>query len=174
MCFEGKPQDLLLRLARHELDAVLTDTPVDAHYNVNAFNHLLGESALTVFAPAADAPKYRRGFPGSLDGAPFLLPTRNTAMRRELDRWFAKNEVLPDVRAEFEDMALLKVFAADGLGLFALPTVVEAEVRRQCGVHVAGRIDEVRERFYVITLERRLRHAAVTRIVQGARDKLFA
>ncbi len=172
-CYEGKPPELLARLARQELDAVVADTPVDGQ-QINAFNHLLGESALTVFAPVKDAPRYRRGFPRSLDGAPFLLPTPNTAMRRELDRWFAAAGIHPDTCAEFEDMALLKAFAADGLGLFALPTVVEADVRRQCGAHVVGRIEEARERIYVITLQRRVHHAALTAIVRGAREKLFA
>jgi LysR family transcriptional activator of nhaA len=173
-CFEGKPVDLVTRLARGELDAVLADTPVDPQYHVNAFNHLLGESGLTVFASAADAPRYRAGYPGSLDGAPFLLPTRSSVMRREMDRWFSAQRIYPDVRAEFEDMALLREFAADGLGLFVLPTVVEGDVRRHCRAHVVSRIEDVRERFYVITLQRRVRHAAVTAIVQGAREELFA
>jgi LysR family transcriptional activator of nhaA len=174
VCYEGKPAELLGRLVREELDAVLADTPVDVHHHVNAFNHLLGESGVTVFAPPSDAARYRAGFPGSLTGAPFLLPTRNTALRRELDRWFAANQVVPHVIAEFEDMALLKSFAADGLGLFALPTVVDRDVRRQCGAHVVGRIEDVRERFYVITLERRVVHDAVRAIVQGARQRLFS
>ena len=174
ICYEGKPAELLGRLAKEELDAVLTDTPVDSHHHINAFNHLLGESGLTVFAPAADAPRYRAGFPASLAGAPFLLPTHNTAMRRELERWFASEDVYPDVIAEFEDMALLKSFAADGLGLFALPTVVERDVRRQCGAHVVARLEDVRERFYVITVQRRVNHEAIQAIVQGARRKLFA
>ncbi|MDJ0974515.1 MAG: LysR family transcriptional regulator [Planctomycetota bacterium] len=174
VCYEGKPPDLLTRLAREEIDAVLTDTPVDATYHVNAFNHLLGESAITVFAPEGDAARYRRKFPESLDGAPWLLPTRDTALRRELDRWFGRMQLHPDIQAEFEDLALLKAFARDGLGLFALPSVVESDVRRQCNARVVGRIDEVRERFYVITLERRVRHGAVSEIVAGARKELFA
>ena len=174
VCFEGKPAELLGRLAREELDCVLADTPVDPRHHVSAFNHLLGESGMTVFAPPADARRYRAAFPRSLDGAPFLLPTRNTSMRRELERWFTAHDVHPDVRAEFEDMALLKTFASDGLGVFALPTLIEADVRRQCGAHVVGRIEEVRERFFVITLERRVRHESVNAIVQRARTKLFA
>jgi LysR family transcriptional activator of nhaA len=174
VCYEGKPPDLLSRLAREEIDAVLTDTPVDATYHVSAFNHLLGESDVAVFAPTADAPRYRRKFPQSLDGAPFLLPTRDTALRLELDRWFGREKLHPDIQAEFEDMALLKAFARDGLGLFALPSVVESEVRRQCDARVVGRLDDVRERFYVITLERRVRHQAVSAIVTGARKALFA
>lgn len=174
ICYEGKPQDLLTRLAREEIDAALTDTPVDATYHVNAFNHLLGESHVTVFAPEKEAAKYRRRFPQSLDGAPFLLPTRDTALRRELDRWFGRMEIHPDIQAEFEDAALLKAFARDAHGLFALPSVVEADVRRQCDARVVGRIEDVRERFYVITLERRVRHAAVSAIVSGARKELFA
>ncbi len=174
LCYEGKPAELLGRLVREQLDAVIADTPVDPHHHVNAFNHLLGESGMTIFAPPADARRYRTRFPQSLDGAPFLLPADNTSMRRELERWFSANDIHPDIRAEFEDMALLKTFAADGLGVFALPTVVEQDVRRQCSAHVVGRVEEVRERFYVITLERRVRHKAINAIVQRARTKLFS
>ncbi len=174
LCVEGKPVELLARLAREELDAVLTDTPVDASLPVNAFNHLLGESRVSIFGPKGDATRMRRGFPESMDGAPFLLPASSTALRRELDRWFRKMRIHPDVVAEFEDMALLKAFARDGLGLFALPSVVEADVLRQCDARVVGHVDEVRERFYVITLERRVQNNAVAAIVGSARTALFA
>jgi LysR family transcriptional activator of nhaA len=81
--------------------------------------------------------------------------------------------VKPKVIAEFEDSALLKAFGADGLGVFSAPTVVESEVMAQYGVEVIGRSDEVKERFYAISAERRLKHPAVVAISDAARQDLF-
>ena len=94
-------------------------------------------------------------------------------MRRELDRWFAAEDLRPHTVAEFEDSALLKVFGADGLGVFTAPTVIEDDVKLQYGVQVVGRIDAVRERFYVVTVERRVQNEAVRILVEAARRRLF-
>ena len=172
-CFEGKPAALFAQLATYALDAVISDVPVGPQHNIRAFNHLLGESGLTFFAPRADAAALRRRFPQSLTGARCLLPTANTAVRRELDRWFVAQGIQPEVVAEFEDSALLKVFGQDGHGVFAAPTVIESDVRVQCQARIIGRTDEVRERFYVVSVERRVRNEAVSALVESARRDLF-
>ena len=102
-----------------------------------------------------------------------LLPTDNTALRRALDQWLEEHEIRPHVVAEVEDAALLKVFGQHGAGIFAAPTVVEAEVRRQYGVRALGVATGVRERFYAITVERRIRHPAAAAIAAAARERLF-
>ena len=119
------------------------------------------------------AKKYRKGFPQSLDGAPMLLPTENTALRRSMDQWFDSIGVRPDVRAEFEDSALLKVFGQEGIGIFGVPSAVENEVRRQFQVQIVGRVEDVKERFYAISAERKLKHPAVVAISEAARQSLF-
>jgi LysR family transcriptional activator of nhaA len=66
------------------------------------------------------------------------------------------------------------VFGAEGLGVFAGPSIVEAEIERQYDVQAIGRAEEVRERFYAISVERRLKHPAVVAITDAARHELFA
>ena len=122
---------LLAELAVHRLDIVLSDAPVSPAVNVRAFNHFLGDCGVSLFGTARLAEKYRRRFPGSLEGAPFLMPTERTAARRNLDQWFSTKEIQPTIVGEFEDTALLKVFGQDGVGLFPAPTVIEREVCRQ-------------------------------------------
>jgi len=173
VCREDKPERLLADLAVHDLDLVLSDAPLNPSIKVRAFSHLLGECGLTIFGTKALAARYRRGFPGSLDNAPFLLPTENTVLRRSLDQWFAQQGVRPAVVGEFEDSALLKSFGERGIGLFGGPTAIEAEIRRQYSVIPLGRIEQVRERFYAISAERRLTHPAVVAISEAAREKLF-
>ena len=173
VCREDKPERLLAELSVYGLDLVLADAPIAPTVKIRAFNHLLGECSVTVFGTAQVAAASRRGFPRSLDGAPFLLPTDNTTLRRSLDQWFDAEGIHPLVVGEFEDSALLQVFGQTGAGLFAAPSVIEAEVRRQYGVHVVGRVETVRERFYAISVERKLKHPAVVAISEAARQKLF-
>jgi LysR family transcriptional regulator, transcriptional activator of nhaA len=173
ICKEGKPERLLAELAVHELDIVLTDTPMNPNIKVKAYNHLLGECGVTIFAAAKIAASYKRKFPQSLNGAPFLLPTENTSLRRSLDQWFEAQGIKPVAVGEFEDSALLKVFGQTGLGLFAGPSAIEAEIRKQYGVQVIGRIDAIREHFYAISVERKLKHPAVVAISEAARQELF-
>ena len=173
VCKEDKPDRLLAELAVHELDLVLTDAPISPNVKVKAYNHLLGECSITIFAPQKNASVYKRKFPQSLNGAPFLLPTENTSLRRSLDQWFNAQDLRPAVIGEFEDSALLKAFAQTGLGLFAAPSAIEEEVCKQHGVRPIGHIDAVQERFYAISVERKLKHPAVLAISETARQELF-
>jgi len=174
VCREGSYERLLAELAVHSLDVVISDAPVPSGSSVRAFSHLLGETGVSFFATKRLADAHRRGFPGSLHGAPMLLPLEDVALRRTLNPWFERNGIRPRVVGEFEDSALLQEFGADGAGIFAAPTVVEAEVVGQLGVRLLGRVEEVRERFYAISVERRLKHPAVVAISDAARQALFA
>lgn len=102
-----------------------------------------------------------------------LLPTQNTSLRRILEQWFDEHEIRPRIMHEFEDSAVLKVFGQAGEGLFIAPTAIESQVSKQYAVRVVGRIPDAKERFYAISVERRLKHPAVVAISQAARDKLF-
>ena len=105
-------------------------------------------------------------------GAPFLMPTRNTTARRSLDQWFDGKNIVPRIVAEFEDNALLKVFGQRGLGLFFAPSVIAAEVQKQYKVNIVGNLDDVLERFYAISLDRKLKHPAVVAISEAAKARL--
>ncbi len=174
ICREGKLDRLLADLAVYELDVVLSDAPSDALTRVRAFNHLLGECGMSLFGTTALAARYQPGFPGTLDGAPLLLPTENTMVRRALEQWFVVQNIRPHVVGEFEDSALLTVFGQTGLGMFPAPSAIEAEVQQQYGVEVIGRFDTVRARFYAIAVERKLKHPAVVALSEAARQTLFS
>ena len=169
---EGKFDPLMSDLASHRLDVVLAETPLQPHSHIRAFNHDLGECGMTCFGTRELADRYRSGFPDSLHGAPMLLPTQNTATRRALEFWFDQVDIRPNVRHEFEDSALMKVFGQGGAGIFPAPAAIEMEVCRQYGVLVVGHLKEVRDRFFAISVERRLKHPAVLAICQAARKEL--
>ena len=174
LCREGTPEQLLADLAIHRVDVVLSDAPLPPRVKIKAFNHHLGKCGVTFMAESALANRLRQGFPKSLDGAPVLLPTEDAVVRGELNRWFRENDVRPSVATEFEDSALLKIFGQQGVGFFAIPSVIEEEVAKQYNVQAIGRTDAVPENYYAISMERRVRHQGVVAICDMARSELFS
>lgn len=169
-CESDTPERLLVKLLTHQVDAVISDAPFDVGGASRTHNRLLAESGVSIFGTEELSTRLRRKFPGSLDGAPFLLPPEKTTMRRALETWFTSAGVRPELRGEFTDNTLLKAFGAAGLGVFAAPTAVEREIRRAYRVRVVGRIHAIRERFYVVSARRKSEHPAVTALSQLARS----
>jgi LysR family transcriptional activator of nhaA len=168
-CLQERPERLLAELAIYSLDLVLADTPAPPAVKVRAYSHLLGECGVSVFGTERLAAAHRRRFPRSLDGAPFLLPSGDAGLRLSLENWFRRQGVRPRVVGTFEDSALIDAFGRAGAGLFALPSAIEPQVRRQYQVRLVGRLDAVRQRFYAITVERKLSNPAVIAISERAR-----
>lgn len=160
-CHEGKLDDLIAQLAAHRLDAVLADEPPPSTAKVKAFNHPLGSSGITFCAEPALARRLKGRFPNNLHDAPALLPTQNTALRRDLEKWFRSVDVQPRVVAEFEDAALAKIVATEGTGFTTVPTIVAAEAIERYGFIALGRTEEIQAHLFLITAERRLDHPAV-------------
>ena len=88
VCYQGKPGALLARLGAHELDVIFSESPIGPEVRLGAFNHQLGECGVSILAAKSMAAAYRQRFPGSLAGAPFLLPTENFSLRRTLNPHF--------------------------------------------------------------------------------------
>jgi LysR family transcriptional activator of nhaA len=174
VCQEAPLVDLLAELSVHKLDLVLADSPISPALNIRAYNHLLGESGISFFATHKKARKYAARFPRSLNDAPMLMPTASSALRRMLEQWFERQEVRPAIVAEFEDRALMKAFGEADAGIFTSPTAVEDDVVAKYGVRVIGRTDDIKEHFYAISAERRIKHPAVTAITETARSELFS
>ena len=173
ICEESDHRDLLGQLASHQLDLVLADAPLPPGTPIKAFNHLLGESGVTFFATPERARVLKRKFPKSLHGAPFLMPGTTSSIRTALEQWFEEQDIVPLTVAEFADSALLKVMGQDGYGAFCVPTVTEKDVREQYNVVPIGRSKTIRERFYAISIERRIKNPAAQAICEGAKKRLF-
>lgn len=173
ICWEDDLEKLLGDLAVHRLDLVLSDRPIPTGLNVKAYNHALGESAVSFFAQKRMAAKYARKFPASLHGAPVLMPVSSIALRRSLDEWLDRVGVTPRVVAEFEDSALLKAFGEAGTGIFPAPSAIAAEVEHMYHARRIGSADDVRETYFAISPERKLKHPAVVCITETARTRLL-
>jgi LysR family transcriptional activator of nhaA len=172
ICHEGDFADLVADLALHRLDVVLTDRPAAVSGSLRVYSHSLGECEISLFGAPPLAERYQKNFPGELQGAPVLLPTRENALRGRLDQWFAANDLRLDLAGEFEDNALLTTFGGAGLGLFPAPAVLANDIKAQFGALPVGALSGVREQFYVISAERRIVHPAVEAIQAGAKGLL--
>lgn len=166
-------EDFLGPLAGQELDLVLGDRPLGPGVKVHAFNHLLGTCGTTFLARAKLARSCRARFPQSLEGIPFLLPANHATVRRALDEWFSTCQVRPSVVGEFDDSALMYAFGQGGQGVFATPTVFEAEFRRLYGLEVVGHVKTLRQSFYAISVNQKIEHPAVVAIIKAARAEIF-
>jgi LysR family transcriptional activator of nhaA len=173
VCYEDQFDALLADLALHKLDVVLTDRAVRSGTTLRVFSHLLMESQTIVVGAQALASVYAPGFPNSLNGAPFLLPTRNNALRGRIDEWFEQHQVRPDVVGEFEDNALINTFGRRGAGLFFAPAALAADLAEQFGATLVGNVPQVREQFYAISNERKIKHPAVEAIMSAVHQGVF-
>jgi LysR family transcriptional activator of nhaA len=171
VCYEDQFEALLADLALHKLDVVLTDREVRAGATLKVFSHQLFDSEMVVVGTPVLAQRYGGagdGFPQNLNGAPFLLPARNNALRGKIDEWFVQHHVRPDVVGEFEDNALLNTFGRRGLGLFFAPAALADDVAEQFGAVRVGLVPSVREQFYMISSDRKIMHPAVEAILAAS------
>ncbi|HVE71473.1 MAG TPA: transcriptional activator NhaR [Thermoanaerobaculia bacterium] len=172
VCREASPETLLGLMAQHEVDLVLTDGPASGG-PLRTYNHLLGESGTSLFAAPSLAASLRRNFPKSLHHAPMLFPGPTTQIRRALELWLDRTGIEPRRVGEFDDLALMTAFGRAGTGIFPAPTAIEKEIEVQYDVRVVGRLPEVRERFYAISAERKIKNPIVSAVTSAARRKLF-
>lgn len=175
ICRENRSAEAFLgELAVHAIDVILSDAPAGPGTPVRVFSHPLGECGTSLFAAPKLAKACQKNFPRSLHGIPVLLPGSDSTFRRALNEWFAARGIRPEVIAELDDTALASEFAEAGLGVFAVPDVIEDEVRARYRVQLVGRVKAIRQRFYAISIERKIKHPAVAAICEVARQHIFA
>lgn len=172
ICREGAIESMLGELALHRIDIVLADRPMPVGLAVKGYSHKLGDSALAFFAAPAIVPSGAR-FPECLNGAPFLLPGQNAAVRGEIDRWLGDARLFPRIVGEFDDSALMKVFAEAGEGYFTAPVIVADEICARYGVVQVGQVDTLRESFWLISTERMIKHADIRSALERACAEIF-
>jgi LysR family transcriptional activator of nhaA len=168
-CHEDKPDRLFNELYLHAIDLVLTTGPLNFKPPSGVFSHFLTASPVGVYGSPNLAEEYRSNFPQSLNGAPFLLSGGHPSLRQELSQWSEVNDIWPDIRAEISDSALLKTFGGEGFGLFLAPVIVDEVICRQYKVELVGVIDELSEKFYMHTAQRKMNNPALNAIQERAR-----
>lgn len=170
VCHEGEVEQLLGELALHHLDLVLAGQPAPHNPNVRLSSERLAESPVEWYGPAALVRKADRDeFPQSLNRLPVLLPTGHSALRLTLDHWFESRGLRPHVVGEFEDSALLAVFAARGLGVFPVSRLGADDVGLMRGLRLLGRSEGVKEEIHAIRSRRGQHHPLVLQVIAAAK-----
>ena len=163
---EGEFDDLLADLALHRLDIVLADRPAPNNKNLNVYSEELTKTTIAWFSPKQLLKKSKKGFPQCLSELPILLPTPHSTVRLLIDQWFSKHGITPNIAGEFQDSALLKTFAASGLGVFPAGKLIEKDLKDTYGIELLGNCDEIYEYFYAIRSEKKIQHPLVQAIIK--------
>ncbi len=172
VCREDRLQTLAAELSIHRLDMVLADRPLPSSMDIKGYSHPLGECGIAFLAAKRVTKILPGAFPACLDGAPLLIPGEDSALRVPLLRWLEKQGVTPVIVGEFDDSALMSAFGQAGAGVFPAPLTVAPAVMRQYEVAELGRTADIRERYFAISVERRLSHPAVVAVSEAARKSL--
>jgi len=171
VCREDRLEQLAAELSIHRLDMVLADRPLPSTMDIEGYSHPLGECGIAFLAARAIADTLEAAFPAYLHGVPFLIPGEDSALRVPLLRWLERKDIQPTVVGEFDDSALMSAFGQAGAGVFPVPITTVQDVMRQYEVIELGRTQEIRERFFAISVERRLSHPAVLAVSEAARQR---
>jgi LysR family transcriptional activator of nhaA len=161
------------QLVSGRLDVVITDRLASGERSRLVHAHLIGETGIDLYATPTLANRYRSGFPASLDGAPFLMPTTGP-LSEGLSSWFAEQEIRPRIVAEFDDVPTMKGFAARGHGVVAIRHALGQEARRRYGLVHLGGVPDLKDRLYALTVGHRVRHPNVQRLIEHCRAKFEA
>ncbi|HET9822166.1 MAG TPA: LysR family transcriptional regulator [Burkholderiaceae bacterium] len=164
----GLLDGLLARLAQHQLDVVLANETVPADPDRPLHCRFLGSQDVSIVGPAAAWKARRLRVPFDLDGIDIALPGPRHALRGQFDALCASAGVSPRLRAEVDDMAMLRLIARDSGWLTLLPEVVVQDELRSGALVAAGKTDQLRENFYAITAPRRHRLDALEALLASS------
>jgi LysR family transcriptional regulator, transcriptional activator of nhaA len=167
VCREDHSRRLLAELAAQNLDLVIDGGPLESGSRIKGHSHRLGRSDVVFFGAKRLVSKYRSGFPESLDGAPILLPTEGSVLRHEIENWFERLGIKPQVVGEFDDRDLLEVFGHLGAGMFPAPEMIRRDLAREYNIGVVGRATGLVEQYYAISIQRNIGHPLVEAILRS-------
>ncbi len=170
VCHEGEVEQLLAELALHHLDLVFAGQAAPPNPNLRLSSERIVSAPVDWYGPASLVRLSAvKSFPACLDKLPVLLPTQHSALRGTLDRWFESQHLRPRVVGEFEDSALLAVFAARGLGVFPVSRLGARDVALMRGIRLLGRCEGVHEEIHAIRSRRGQHHTLVQKVLAAAR-----
>lgn len=163
-------EQLLADLALNKLDMILSDRPVPPNVAVKAYSKLLITSNFTFFSVPKRARKLRANFPESLNQQNFLMPGERSVQYTHILSWFSRMDLNPIILGEFDDTELMKMLGQYGRGIFCAPTIISEFVQLQYGVKDIGSTEKIKESYYSITPERKIKNPVIELIHDMYKD----
>lgn len=171
----GNFETLLAEMATGKLDLVISDRALPQPSSVKAYSHLLVDSETTFFISQGIVRQQKttlkaltKQFPQCLNALPLVIPGDKSVIKHQLLSWFESTDVYPNIVAEFDDTLIMKFFGQADYGVFCAPSIIEPVVLEQFNVKVLARTSKIKEAFYAISPERKIKHPAVERIFSEA------
>lgn len=169
VCHDGSVNELMAELALHKLDMVLACQPPPHNSTLRLSSDRLMVCPVDWYGPSSMVQKAQiDAFPASLADLPLLLPTAHAALRSRIDRWLEARRITARVVGEFEDSALLSLFAAQGMGVFPVTSLGATDLASMRGLRLLGRSEGLHEEIYAIRSRRGMHHPLLLRIMEEA------
>jgi LysR family transcriptional activator of nhaA len=162
----GRLNELLVQLSSHALDVVLANEAVPRDKAAGWVSHRIASQPVSLVSrrPRGRG-KSAFQFPQDLQGAPLLLPGEHSGMRAAFDLLLEEAGVHPQVLAEVDDMAMLRLLARETGALALVPPVVVADELASGRLVERCSIPQIRESFYAITAQRRFAHPLLRQVL---------
>ncbi len=160
----GIVTDLLEQLDAHKLDMVLANHPAPPDAETAFDSTLVAEQPVSLVG-RPPKPKGRFRYPEDLASAPLVLPGRGSAVRSAFDALLGRAGVRPNILAEVDDMAMLRLMARESHGLTLVPSVVVVDELKSGVLVERYRLKDIREQFFAITQRRRFPNPLVSELL---------
>lgn len=162
---EGRADELMRELRAHRLDLVISNSPPTVG-ELGLYAKSIAKMPVIICGSRKFAP-LKRNFPRSLEGAPFILPTRHSRLRQDIDHYMKLHQRRIIVGIEVQDTALQKLLATHGLGLTAIAEPAARELVESGELVVIGSLDGVTEELWLVAGERRLENPLAAQLMKS-------
>ncbi len=161
--FEGKSAELLSQLKQHQIDLVVMNSmPIEVR---GSFVHRrIARLPLWIVGDRSFL-GLKKGFPQSLRGQRFVMPTGDSSVRQEIDSFFKRHEIFADIIAEAQDVMVQKFIALEGIGLTVVPEFAIRDYLKAKKLYLIGRMDEAFEDLFLISASRRIENPVASNLM---------
>ena len=162
----GSEAELLRGLATLNLDLAVMDRAPPRDASTPYVSHRLAEQRVSLVGTPALVGEGER-LESLLATRPVILPTAESGIRTDFDALMDRLGLRPQVAAEVDDMAMMRLLAREGAGLAVLPPIVVKDELAQGLLLEADRLPGIMETFHAVTMERKFPNPLVRELLEA-------
>lgn len=163
----GSAAELFRALETLNLDVVLVNRPPATDALTRFVTHRLAEQPVSLFGTPARLAGRARDVAGLLADCPVVIPTLDSEIRTGFDALMDRLGLRPQIAAEVEDMAMLRLLAREDVGLAVLPPIVVRDEIAAGTLCEVGRMPGIAASFHAVTIERRFPNKWLRELLHG-------